>query len=183
MRDFTSGDAPNIASIVKHPNFGGYRRLRPEHVTEDVQIFIKDAIAQQYPKNGLRDIYRLAICLKNNPQEIIGYCVFHGWNSAPKEDDHHLGYFLNPEYKGQGYITEAVYFVIKAYFLQYPDRRVCAQAHPNNLASQRILEKLGFKKTGSITIDVHNIQEPRLTYRIFQGELKHMSFSEGAVTR
>lgn len=59
-----------------------------------------------------------------------------------------IGYGIQPEYEGQGYTTEAAQALIDWAFAQDDVYRVYAETEPNNRASQRILEKLGFSPCG-----------------------------------
>ena len=54
------------------------------------------------------------------------------------------------EFQGQGYATEAVKLALKWAF-GYPEVfAVEAEADPENVASQKVLEKCGFQATGEI---------------------------------
>jgi len=55
-----------------------------------------------------------------------------------------IGYGLNPEAQGKGYATE-IALVFTEWLLAQPNvREVWAETHPQNRASQRVLEKCGF---------------------------------------
>jgi ribosomal-protein-alanine N-acetyltransferase len=61
-----------------------------------------------------------------------------------------LGYVLNRNVWGQGYMTEAVRTVIE-WGLSQPDiHRVWAYVHVGNTASQKLLEKAGMVKEGTL---------------------------------
>jgi len=113
----------------------------------------------------------LAICLNSDQKQIIGLCVFHGWNLLSDDNDQ-IGYFIDPEHQGYGYTVEAIGCLLKFYFAQYPERHVYATARPANHASQKVLEKLGFKKFGTKNINVHGIDEPRAIYSVDISNLK-----------
>ena len=63
-----------------------------------------------------------------------------------------IGYDLNKNYWGQGIITEALISVIKAAFtidsLFGILNRIQADTIPGNIASEKVLLKLGFKEEG-----------------------------------
>jgi len=166
IRDFVSADIPSLMDIATHPRFAGYRQFRPAHIAEDVTSFILNAINFQKSFVGPRQVYRVGICLKDNPERVIGYCVFFGWHSEGSERSDQVGYFIHPDLQNKGYITEALQEIIKFYFLDYPSRNIWAQAHPDNASSIRVLEKLGFQKHTKIKIDVHGSEEPRWAFRL-----------------
>ena len=59
-----------------------------------------------------------------------------------------IGYGLVPTERGKGYCTEAAQIMLDYLFLS--KETVCVQAttHVKNIASQRVLQKVGFKKEG-----------------------------------
>ncbi len=58
-----------------------------------------------------------------------------------------LGFHLRPAYWGKGLAAEAGSAVIKFAFTELGSAGLFAGHHPLNLASQRVLEKLGFQQT------------------------------------
>lgn len=61
-----------------------------------------------------------------------------------------LGYALVPSERGKGYGTEVVKIIVDYLFLSRSIVRIQVQTDEENKASQRILEKSGFKKEGTI---------------------------------
>lgn len=59
-----------------------------------------------------------------------------------------IGYSLIPSERDKGYGTEALRIIVDFLFLSKDVIRIQAQTDPRNLASQKILEKAGFKKEG-----------------------------------
>ena len=59
-----------------------------------------------------------------------------------------IGYALVPNERGKGYCTEAVKIFFDYLFLSKDLARIQAQTHVKNVASQKVLEKVGFKKEG-----------------------------------
>jgi ribosomal-protein-alanine N-acetyltransferase len=59
-----------------------------------------------------------------------------------------IGYVLNRRYWGQGYATEAASTVVSSVFSLSPVCRVWATCDADNLASARVLEKLGMAREG-----------------------------------
>lgn len=65
-------------------------------------------------------------------------------------DQYGIGYMLVPGERGKGYGSEAVQMMVDYLFLHKNIVRIQAETHPANIASQRVLEKAGFKKEGII---------------------------------
>ncbi len=61
-----------------------------------------------------------------------------------------LGYCLLPNERGKGYCTEAINILLDFSFLSSTVVRIQAHTDTRNAASQRVLEKTGFKKEGTI---------------------------------
>ena len=59
-----------------------------------------------------------------------------------------IGYVLIPSERGKGYCTEAVQLMVDYLFLSKDTVRIQAGTHVDNIASQRILERTGFKREG-----------------------------------
>ncbi|WP_442604225.1 GNAT family N-acetyltransferase [Paenibacillus sp. KN14-4R] len=59
-----------------------------------------------------------------------------------------IGYFLDKEVNGKGYMTEAVKLMVDYAFNELKLHRIEAGVMPHNLGSMRVLEKAGFHKEG-----------------------------------
>ncbi|MCH8531113.1 MAG: GNAT family N-acetyltransferase [Saccharospirillum sp.] len=60
----------------------------------------------------------------------------------------HLGYRTDKAHQGQGLMSEAARAVVDFAFHEVCLHRIMANYQPDNLASGRVLEKLGFKQEG-----------------------------------
>ena len=61
-----------------------------------------------------------------------------------------IGYVLTSEERGKGYCSEAVKIMVDYLFLSKEMVRIQAVTDVRNVASQKVLEKVGFKKEGTI---------------------------------
>ncbi|MGE5703460.1 MAG: GNAT family N-acetyltransferase [Clostridia bacterium] len=59
-----------------------------------------------------------------------------------------LGYYLDQQYNGKGYATEAVSLCTQFAFREAGLHRIQAAVMPRNIASIRVLEKVGFRQEG-----------------------------------
>jgi RimJ/RimL family protein N-acetyltransferase len=64
----------------------------------------------------------------------------------PERTEAELGYIFDPAYGGHGYATEAVTAMVVHAFDQLGVRRITAGCFAGNLASVRILEKVGMRR-------------------------------------
>lgn len=60
-----------------------------------------------------------------------------------------IGYILHPDYWGRGLATEAVSAVIGRIFARHDLAALRADVDPRNAASIRLLQRLGFERTGA----------------------------------
>jgi RimJ/RimL family protein N-acetyltransferase len=61
-----------------------------------------------------------------------------------------LGYGLVPSERGKGYCIEATQLMVDYLFLLKDITRIIATTHTKNVASQKVLEKVGFKREGTL---------------------------------
>lgn len=76
----------------------------------------------------------------------IGTCGYHQWQRRHRRAE--IGYDLEKASWRQGYATEALRAVLRHGFERMDLNRVEAMVHPENTASVRVLERLGFRKEG-----------------------------------
>ena len=153
----------NIASRINenvkkdnnyHPYYA-FQLAEGENLTDKIVDFIFKAKKEQ--KEMPRKTYRYAIRKDNiligsvavdmiatieNGQVILG----------------DLGYFIDPLYGNQNYAHEACVAVLHQFFAKHEQLDITA--HPNNLYSIKLIEKLGGEKTQYITASNYS-GEPR----------------------
>ena len=110
---------------------------------EDIAAQIR--AAREDPKPGILAVER------KDTADVIGYCglIFHG-NGSPDEPE--LVYELLRRAHGFGYATEAGRAVV-TWVGEAGYRRVWAGVRHWNVASRRVLDKLGFRETGRVERD------------------------------
>jgi RimJ/RimL family protein N-acetyltransferase len=110
------------------------------YALEDCQHFIKNRIAEQINQPGTW--FQFAIILESD--EMIGDFGIH----FIKEDNQQveIGCTINKEYYHKGYAKEALRAVMDYLFFDLKKHRVTASIDPENLASIKMVESLGFRK-------------------------------------
>lgn len=81
----------------------------------------------------------------------IGWCSVTGWN--PDFRSARLTYVLDDSAWGHGYATEAVHVLLSWAFATLNLNRVQAETDTRNIASVRVLTKLGFELEGTLRQD------------------------------
>lgn len=72
------------------------------------------------------------------------------WEVNPYNGYVQLGYDIGPDYRSQGYMTEAVQAVIQYMLFQADANRVYCSVREGNLASRRVCEKCGMQHEGTL---------------------------------
>jgi len=85
--------------------------------------------------------------LNDGSGTIVGSLSFKGLDERGMVE---IGYGMKPEYEGKGLMTEAVSAVVRWASEQPGVLTIEAETEPDNIASQRILEKSGFIPSGVI---------------------------------
>ena len=134
------------------------RLLTKQDLDSVYEIFSKDEITKQYgmfPIDNMEKATKLldtlikekehGIVLKSINQVIgtIGLVAYHEKNKRAE-----LAYGLLPEFWHKGYMTEAVDSFVKHLFNSTDLNRIETFIYPDNLASCKIMDKLGFVKEG-----------------------------------
>ena len=76
------------------------------------------------------------------------------------DGEYELGFHLRPQYWGKGLASEAGRAVIARAFEEYGIAGLRAGHHPQNSASRHVLEKLGFRYTGSLYYEPTGLMHP-----------------------
>ena len=85
--------------------------------------------------------YKWAICLKDNPEQVIGDISIVEVNETDSSCE--IGYILGKTYWGRGIMTEALKTVLDFCFAQAGFQKVRARYASLNPASGRVMEKAG----------------------------------------
>ena len=94
----------------------------------------------------LSKAHSFAICLPNNtPIGSIGLLLQGESNLPIGENEAEIGYWLGEDFWGKGYVTEATLRVLQYAFDELHLTQLWAGAYKENIASQRVLEKCGFR--------------------------------------
>ncbi len=91
--------------------------------------------------------YTWSIFLKNG--EPIGQTIVQSKDEYPdKPEIRDVGWFINPKYQGNGYATEAALTVLEFMFEEVGIEQIITSAAIDNPGSWKIMERLGFERTG-----------------------------------
>lgn len=140
IRPYALTDVDALFTIVSEPNF--YEFI-PEDVPtkEDVRRIIEWSLHCNQ-KNTPSQIHKLNLAiLEKKSGVLIGYCGLGPDDVTEKEIE--LYYGIGQDYRGKGMAFEAARALINYAFHMIGLAKIIAVVHPNNIASIRILDKLG----------------------------------------
>lgn len=103
---------------------------------------IQSFVSRQVEFFSERGFCRWKLLLKP-AQEMIGFCGVGFWRDAP---DPEIGWWLARQYWGRGLATEAAGIAWRDAFQRVGLERIISIARPANIASTRIMEKLGLAR-------------------------------------
>lgn len=145
LRQFTEADAPLILSLNSDPEIVKYVHEPTLKTIEHAQEIVNNIILPQYQNN----LGRWAIHTKHN-MDFIGWC---GLKYRPELDEIDLGYRLMQKAWGHGYATEAAQASLDHGFNELNLKLITGRAHIENLASIKVLEKIGMDFIGEGIVD------------------------------
>jgi len=139
LRELRRSDAPDIYRYAQSPEVGPRAGWQPHANLDDTYRFIDYAIRKKdFGQPGLFVIMHKA------DKRLIGTIEIHSYQEHKGE----IGFVLDPDYWNQGLITEAAKAVIVWAMEGLELKRLTYCHFPDNLASKRVCEKLGFTFEG-----------------------------------
>lgn len=144
LREFTLSDWPAVQAYCADPVVVQYMPFGP-NTDAETQAWLRWCVEQS--QADPRRIYALAVILKSEGQ-LIGNCTL-ALNPVELREAA-FSYLLNQADWGQGYATEALQALFDFGFTVLGLHRVADAVDPANVASIRVLEKLGLRREGHL---------------------------------
>ena len=144
LREFGEDDWRAVLEYQRDPL---YLRYYPweDRSEADARAFVEMFCEWQWEQPRRR--FQLAVVHQENG-ELIGNC---GIRRKPKNDwEADIGYELSPRYWGCGYATEAARAMVDFGFRELGLQRISSWCIADNVASARVLERLGFTQEGRL---------------------------------
>ena len=90
----------------------------------------------------------------------------------PKSKVSSISYWIGEKFWRKGYMTEAIKLILNYSFKKKKLNRIYAQINGDNIASQKLLEKIGFKLEGKLRDHIYNRFTKKLEDKYFYGILR-----------
>lgn len=139
-------DAAELTAMYKR-NREFFERFSPNAIDEFYTLeYQRQAIAKGKAERLEDRKYYFVVCLKEDDR-LIGTVSLSFVARGPLQSCM-IGYSLDQDHNGKGYMTEAVEQVVTYAFDELGFHRITGEASPRNPGSIRVLEKAGFHKEG-----------------------------------
>ena len=147
LRRANLGDAPFILRLLNEPSFLRFIGDRKVRTIADAERYIGERLIASYERNG----YGLWIVERRDALGPLGICGLVKRDALPDAD---IGFAFLPEFWGCGYALESAAGVKRHALEVLSLPRLLAIVNPDNVASIRILEKLGLQFDRALALTV-----------------------------
>ncbi len=140
---FRVSDTPLFHAYRNEPETARYQSWSVPYARKDADDFVlwaKDATLDAFTGSC-----QFAIRLRESEQLIGDIAVLGDLTNGRQAM---LGYTLAQRYQGNGYAFEACSAMLDHAFCKWEMHRIAADTDPRNIASKRLLERLGFRLEG-----------------------------------
>ncbi|MDF0556226.1 GNAT family protein [Kamptonema sp. UHCC 0994] len=141
LRKMTLEDAEDMFEYASDPEVAKYTIWNAHQSVKDTKFFL-NTVVERYKNRQITD---WGIIHKEDGK-FIGTCGFAEYYLAHNRAE--IGYVLSRKYWKQGYMSEAVGAIIKFGFQTMKLNRIEARCEVENIASARVMEKVGMEFEG-----------------------------------
>ncbi|NWG10736.1 GNAT family N-acetyltransferase [Candidatus Bathyarchaeota archaeon] len=142
-------DVPLLVQWLNNVNFGGDYQHFPDQIT-------KAKLEKRIVEQKLYEHEWVDFIVEKKDGNKIGWAVH--YLSSPNFGWIEIGYAIVPNERNRGYATETIQILVDYLFLTRDIIRIQAIADSVNAASRRALEKVGFKKEGTLRKTLWNAE-------------------------
>jgi ribosomal-protein-alanine N-acetyltransferase len=151
LRALDLADAKSIFEYAKNPNVCRYTLWSAHKSIDDSVSFIRDYALPHYAQ-GTPEPFGIA--LREEPNIIIG-TVGCFWTSKTAKAME-LAYAIGEAHWGKGLVAEAAQNVMEYCFKEFSLKRIQSRCKAENVASARVMEKIGMVYEGTLKSAVFN---------------------------
>ncbi len=164
LRSFTLGDAADVQRLAGDPDVASTLPNMPHPYEDGMAEEWMRFCSERYDKD---EALNFAITLRTD-KNFIGGIAF---RLAQESKEGELGYWIGKPYWNRGYMTEAAKAVVAYGFKVLKLNRIHAKYFKRNVASKRVVEKIGMRYANFFPQDVENgYLEDTVQYSILKCE-------------
>ncbi|BDS11851.1 GNAT family N-acetyltransferase [Aureispira anguillae] len=157
LKPTTKEDAPFILRLLNTPKWIQNIGDRSVRSLKDAEYYIQEKITPQLDRLG----YSNYTMIRKTDGCKVGSCGLYSREGLEGID---IGFALFPEFEKQGYAFEGAQKIMQLAIHEFGLKQISGITIKENIASQRLLEKLGLKF--SRTVILPNSQEELLLYQL-----------------
>ncbi len=140
LRRFCQADLLPMHAYCQKPNVGPHAGWKPHETLEDSKRILKEFMEGD-------EVWAL---FEKETDRLIGSCGLHRDHKRMNERVRMLGYVMDDEFWGKGYMTEAAQAMIHYGFCEMHLDLISVYHFRENMRSCRVIEKCGFHYDGII---------------------------------
>jgi RimJ/RimL family protein N-acetyltransferase len=148
LRPFSSADIDDVYQYHSREDVVQYLYWQPRSYAEVEQLVRERMGLTALSHEG--DALFLAVELANQRQMIGELTLIY---RSKEHQQGEIGFVFNPEFQGMGYATEASEVLLSIGFETYEFHRIAGRCDARNIASYRVMEKLGMRREAHF---IHN---------------------------
>jgi RimJ/RimL family protein N-acetyltransferase len=146
LRTWYLDDAEALFKIYSNPELYRFTGSDPFPDVETTRRYMEEYFINYQKEYG----FCVWAVVEKASGKLVGTCGLGYFDGRPELG---LGYWFDPEYWGRGYATEAARACVEYAFHKLNVPELASMTHSQNKASQRVLEKAGFRCVEMITED------------------------------
>jgi len=146
LRELNPADAPGFFELNNDPEVVKHTGDQPFFRLEDARAFLEN-----YDQYRLYGYGRWAVILRET-DEFIGWC---GLKYSPALGETDIGFRFFRRHWGKGYATESAMASLELGFDRFGLKKIVGRAMEANIASVRVLEKIGMRFVGKQEFEEH----------------------------
>lgn len=135
IRNFEFEDWQDVYEYTSNPNT---MMFMPEGVFTEEK-------AKEFVRRNMNDTAENFPVWLADENKLIGHLVFHKYFG---DHTYEIGWAFNPIFHNKGYASEAAHALLKHGFETMLLHRIVATCQPENIASYRVMEKIGMRREG-----------------------------------
>ncbi len=150
LRAMTDADVDDVHAYQSREDVCAYLLFEPRTREEVAAKLATYATALTLAGDG--DFWQLAVERADHPGRVVGDVYFAVKSVADAAGE--IGWTLHPDFRGQGYMTEAAAAVLDIAFDELGLHRVRAELDPRNTASVALCRRLGMREEARLVEDM-----------------------------
>ena len=167
LRPFAGGDFDALLAMHSRADVARWTYWEPRGEGEVRETLARKVAARAIAVDG--DVLSLAGVLRDNG-DVVG--DFNLWWQSREHRQGEIGFIVHPDHQGRGLATEASRVLLRLGFEELGLHRIVGTLEARNLASARVLERLGMRREAHLVENewVKGEWQSELVYAILDRE-------------